>query len=145
MINVNDKRRICIVGYALSRVIHRIRSEIYFGNPDWYVYVMVRYGWPLVSGLSFRPENPPPPHPFLWQPSSSHPNGMWYRVWEWWSDDLTVSYRRIAWAEDGPNMFLLGTKQLSLLGRMRPFFQNPGIGKPVENKHCLWIFLPLLL
>jgi hypothetical protein len=37
MINVNDKRRICIVGYALSRVIHRIQSGIYFGNSDWYM------------------------------------------------------------------------------------------------------------
>ncbi len=26
----------CITVYALSWVIHRIQSEIYFGNPDWY-------------------------------------------------------------------------------------------------------------
>jgi hypothetical protein len=26
---------------------------------------MVRYGWPSVSGLSFGPENSPPPHVFL--------------------------------------------------------------------------------
>ena len=25
----------CITGYALSRGIHRIHSDIYFENPDW--------------------------------------------------------------------------------------------------------------
>ncbi len=42
---------ICIYGYALSRVIHRIQSEIIFRvNPNLYT------AW-----LSFGPENPPPP------------------------------------------------------------------------------------
>ncbi len=27
----------CIAGYALSRVIHRIQSEVYFGSPNWYM------------------------------------------------------------------------------------------------------------
>ncbi len=32
-----EASRNCIARYALSRVIHRIQSEIYFGNPDWYL------------------------------------------------------------------------------------------------------------
>jgi hypothetical protein len=27
----------CIAGYALSRVIHRIQSGTFIGNPDWYI------------------------------------------------------------------------------------------------------------
>jgi hypothetical protein len=32
-----EASRNCIARYALSRVIHRIQSEIFFGNPGWYL------------------------------------------------------------------------------------------------------------
>jgi hypothetical protein len=64
----------CIAGYALSWVIHRIQSEIYFGNPDWYL-----------EGL--WPEKPP--FLFLWQPPARGPGRD--RVWKWRSDNLTVT------------------------------------------------------
>jgi len=47
---------------ARLRVIHPL--EIIIWKP-WLVYGMDRYGWPSVSDLVFRPENPPP---FLLQP-----------------------------------------------------------------------------
>ncbi len=45
-------RRIC----SFASYSSCTQYEILF----WKVYGMVRYGWPSVSGFSFRPENPPP-------------------------------------------------------------------------------------
>jgi hypothetical protein len=48
----------CIAGYALSSVIHRIQSEIYFGNPDGYMEWLgtIDHRYPAYH---FGPENPP--------------------------------------------------------------------------------------
>ncbi len=87
----------CIAGYALSWVIHRIQSEIIIWKP-WLVYRMVGYGSPSVSGLVFRPENPPPP--FCGNPPIPVEHD---RVWEWWWNNLTAVWLvyLAAWAEDG--------------------------------------------
>ncbi len=64
-------RTICNPGFDLSRVIHRIQSEIIIWKP-WLVYRMIRYGWPSVSGFRIQTWEPPP---LLWQPPPS-PRGM---------------------------------------------------------------------
>jgi hypothetical protein len=65
------KRNKCIAGYALSRVIRRIQSEIYFGNPDWFMEWLgaVDRRYPAYhSNLRIPPSpfcgNPLPPTPW---------------------------------------------------------------------------------
>ncbi len=74
----------CIAGYALSQVIFAsMQSEIYLETLT-SIWKMVRYCWPSVNCLAFRPENPPPPIPFC-----GNPPPLW-NVKKWWSDSLTV-------------------------------------------------------
>jgi hypothetical protein len=73
------KRNKCIAGYALSRVIHRIHSEICFGNPDWFMEWLgtVDRRYP-----AYHSDLRIPPFPILWQPPLPHPMGR-DRVWKW--------------------------------------------------------------
>jgi hypothetical protein len=86
---------ILIVGYALSQVIHPIQSEIYFGNPDWYMEWLGKDRQYPAYHSDLRV---PPPLPFLWQPPP--PLVIW--VWKLWLDNLTVTLTYLAkWEEDG--------------------------------------------
>ncbi len=91
----------CIAGYALSRVIHRIQSEIIFhGNPNLYMELLgtVDRQYPSYH-LDLR--TPPPPLPVFLLATPPPPPPSIGNVWEWWSDNLNVSLVYLAvWAED---------------------------------------------